>query len=94
MASMSEEFTRFSQNLSEEVYQGLKRALELGKWPDGKALTQQQRETCMQAVISYEAVHLAEEQRAGYLGQTCKNSSADTQAESGSGEVGYFPGKQ
>lgn len=91
---MSQEFTRFSQNLSEEVYQGLKRALELGKWPDGQLLTEQQRETCMQAVISYEAVHLAEDQRAGYLGQTCKSSESDAPSGKGGGEVDFFPGKQ
>lgn len=90
---MSQEFTQFSQNLSPEVYQSLKRALELGKWPDGKPLTQEQRETCMQAVISYEAAHVAEEERAGYLGQTCQNQEGGEMPTEAEQEVGYFPAK-
>lgn len=69
---MNKDFAQFSQNLDPEIYQRLKRSLELGKWPDGKPLTQEQKELCMQAIISYEAVHLEEHERAGYLGQTCQ----------------------
>ena len=57
------------QNLIEtmpaETYQNLKRALELGKWPDGKTLTRQQRENTMQAVIAWGELHLDVGQRVG-----------------------------
>ncbi|MGD8177188.1 YeaC family protein [Marinimicrobium sp. ARAG 43.8] len=54
-------------SLTPEVYQSLKRAVELGKWPDGRTLTQEQRHQCMEAVIAYEHKHLPAEQRTGYI---------------------------
>ena len=88
---MEKDFVQFSQNLSPEVYQNLKRALELGKWPDGKTLSPEHRETCMQAIISYEALHVAEEERAGYLGQTCHSKKSNQALEAaGAGHVDYF----
>lgn len=55
------------QNLTPEIVQNLRRAIEIGKWPNGTRLTQEQRETCMQAVIAYEIKHLPEDQRTGYV---------------------------
>ena len=54
------------ETVTPEIYQGLKRAIELGKWPDGRPLSSEQRELCMQAVIAYDR-NLPEEQRVGYL---------------------------
>ncbi len=89
---MEKDFVQFSQNLSPEIYQSLKQSLELGKWPDGKPLSPEQRETCMQAIISYEALHVAEEDRAGYLGQTCKSQAGEPSSDAvvGNGEVNYY----
>lgn len=53
--------------ITPEVYENLKRAIELGKWPDGRALTREQREHCMQAVIAYELKHVPAEERTGYV---------------------------
>ncbi|AWL12150.1 uncharacterized protein HMF8227_01677 [Saliniradius amylolyticus] len=41
--------------MTPEVYQRLSQAVETGKWPDGSLLTDEQRETCMQAVMVYQA---------------------------------------
>ena len=60
---MAQEFTEFSRKLSPDIYRDLKRSLELGRWPDGRALSPEQRELCMEAIISYEAAHLPEEDR-------------------------------
>lgn len=72
------DFDKLICNLSPEIYQNLKRAVELGKWSDGTVLTREQRELSMQAVIAYESRNLEEEQRAGYIdrghkaeGETC-----------------------
>lgn len=54
-------------SLTPEIYQRFKTAIELRKWPTGERLTQQQLETCMEAVIAYEARHVAEEDRIGYI---------------------------
>ena len=76
---MSQEFHNFSRKITPDIYQGLKRALELGKWPDGKSLSAEQRQLCMQAIISYEHEHLPEEQRTGYMPQQCKSKEPQTQ---------------
>lgn len=54
-------------SLTPDIYHNLKRAVELGKWPDGKRLSREQRELCMQAVIAYERQHLPPEQHTGYI---------------------------
>lgn len=54
-------------SLTPDIYHNLKRAVELGKWPDGKRLSREQRELCMQAVIAYERQHLPPEQQTGYI---------------------------
>lgn len=53
--------------ITPETYDSLKRAVELGKWHDGTRLTPEQRAHCMQAVIAYGELHLAEEERVGYI---------------------------
>lgn len=40
-----------------EVYQRLSTAVELGKWPDGVALTPEQKENSMQLVMLWQARH-------------------------------------
>ncbi len=70
------------RSLSPEVYQNLRRAIELGRWPDGRKLTQEQRELCMEAVLHYEEVHqVAPQDRVGYidLGKKAEQSSCGTE---------------
>lgn len=49
------------------VYERLKRAVELGRWPDGNRLTPAQRDLCLQAVIAYDFAHLPATERVGYI---------------------------
>lgn len=74
---MSESFTKQAQSLDEQAYQALKSALELGKWPNGERLLAEQKELCMETIISYEARHLPEDQRTGYIPPGCKSQQAD-----------------
>ena len=80
------------KRLDPAVYQSLKRALELGKWPDGRKLTDEQRLICMEAVIYYEDHHqIPAEERVGYLdrgvkaGTACDPSVARTAGKSTNG---------
>ncbi len=63
--------------MSPDIYRSLVRSVELGKWPDGKPLTPEQRENAMQAIIAWGEKHLAETERVGYIdkghkaGDTC-----------------------
>lgn len=60
-------FSEMIDNMSPEVYASLKQAVELGKWPNGVRLTQEQIELCLQAVITYDHKNKPEESRVGYL---------------------------
>ncbi len=53
--------------LTPQIYVNLCRAVELGRWPDGKPLTAEQRALCLQAVIAYDAEHKPASERVGYL---------------------------
>lgn len=43
--------------ITPEIYQRLSQAVELGKWPDGVALTEEQKEHSLQVVMLYQAKH-------------------------------------
>ncbi|MGQ9425179.1 YeaC family protein [Gilvimarinus sp. F26214L] len=60
-------FEELSQNLDPDVYQRLKTAIELGKWPNGEVLSPHQKEITMQAIIAYEVKNLPPEERTGYI---------------------------
>jgi len=70
--------------MSPEIYQNLKRAIEIGKWPDGRVLTSEQRATVMEALIAWGAKHLPEEQRVGFIdrghkaGDVCDDPTTST----------------
>ncbi|MEQ4452576.1 MULTISPECIES: YeaC family protein [Enterobacteriaceae] len=42
-------------SMTPEIYQRLVTAVELGKWPDGVALTQEQKENSLQLVMLWQA---------------------------------------
>lgn len=58
---------RMLEVLTPDVVANLRKAVEIGKWPDGRRLTPEQRETSIQAVIAWEAKHLPETERSGYI---------------------------
>lgn len=41
--------------ITPEAYERLQYAVETGKWPEGTVLSQEQRDSCMQAVMLYQA---------------------------------------
>lgn len=70
-------FSQMIENLTPEIYQSLKLAVELGKWADGRKLTTEQKELSLQAVIAWEMQNVPEDQRTGYMGpQECSSKSA------------------
>lgn len=60
-------FSELIEKLTPDIYQQLKTAVEIGKWPTGQALSKEQRELCLQAVIAYEQKNMTEEERTGYV---------------------------
>ncbi|MCZ6830833.1 MAG: DUF1315 family protein [Gammaproteobacteria bacterium] len=61
------EYQDLVNSLTPEVVARLKRAIELGRWPDGRVLPTEQREHCMRAVIHWDQAHLSEQDRTGYI---------------------------
>ncbi len=69
-------FSAILAALTPEIVANLKRAIELGKWPDGRRLSDEQTETCLQAVLVWETQHLPEEERTGYIHKAKKDGEA------------------
>lgn len=71
-------FERMIAQMTPGIYHSLKQAVSLRKWPDGRFLTPEQTELCLEAVIRYEAQqNVPEEQRVGYLERrTCGADSS------------------
>jgi len=60
--------------MTPEIYQNMRTAIELGRWPDGRKLDEEQRSLCMEAIIYYEQLNdLPAEQRVGYMKDACKS---------------------
>lgn len=73
-------FEDAAKRISPEIYENFKQALELGKWPDGRALSKEQKEICLQTVMLYEAEHgVPDEQRVGYIDNSKKKKPDDEQ---------------
>jgi uncharacterized protein YeaC (DUF1315 family) len=70
-------FVEMIANITPEIYQSLKLAVEIGKWPDGRKLTQEQKELSLQAMIAWETQNLPEQQRTGYMGEQACESHAE-----------------
>ena len=43
------------QAMTPAIYDNLRTAVEIGKWPDGKSLTDEQKNNSLQAVLMYQA---------------------------------------
>lgn len=53
--------------LTPEIVEKFRQAISLGKWEDGRKLTEEQRQTCMQAVMVWEHEYLPVTERTGYI---------------------------
>lgn len=72
------EFQQLLDSIDPEIYETLKRAVELGKWANGEKLSREQRASCMQAVIAYEHKNFSEEERSGYVPPKVKKKPCDS----------------
>jgi uncharacterized protein YeaC (DUF1315 family) len=77
------EYNQLISQLTPDIYQRLKTAIEIGKWPDGRVLSQAQKASCMEAVLSYQSMKLDGKQHSGYMPDQCasKPSSGPSKAE-------------
>lgn len=76
------DFQTLVAEMNPDIYQNLKTSLELGKWPNGERLTEDQKELCMQAIIVYEHQRTMDEKdRTGFVerGECSSNPSGEQQ---------------
>jgi len=66
------DYRELVDSMTPDVFQRMQRALELGKWPDGRKLTPEQREQTMQAVILWGERHLDPQERVGFIDKGVK----------------------
>ena len=55
------------ESLTPHMVNDLKRAIEIGKFPDNRAVSEEQRELMIEATILYDALKLPEEERTGFI---------------------------
>lgn len=70
-------FAEMIENITPEIHQRLQLAVEIGKWPDGRKLTPEQKALSLQAMIVWELQNLPEDQRTGYMGTNECGSKAE-----------------
>lgn len=74
--------------ITPEAYQRLLYAVETGKCPEGTPLSQQQRDSCMQAVMLYQSKHntQADHMSVGVGGEVVFKSKAELKKRFSEGE--------
>ena len=53
--------------ITPDIYESLKKAVELGRWENGTVLTDQQKSDSLQLLIAYDEKHKPAEERIGYI---------------------------
>lgn len=85
MSTANDEFNQAIAQLTPDIYQNMKTAIEIGKWPDGRVATIEQKENAMRAVIAYEALHnIAKQDRVGFVnvaGSDCHEDDGSVKAD-------------
>ena len=60
-------YQQLLNRLSPDIVDRLRRGVETGRWPDGTALTDAQREHSLQAIIAWDNRHRPAGERVGYV---------------------------
>lgn len=66
------DFESLVARMDETAFSSLRLAIEIGRFPDGRRLTDEQRALCMEAVLKWEIQNLPPEQRTGYIDRGVK----------------------
>lgn len=65
-------------SLTPDLVDRLRRAVETGRWPDGRPVTAEQRENSLQAVIAWDESHREASGRVGFIDRGRKAAQADS----------------
>ena len=61
------DLNKLIDSVTPELYDSLRKAVELGKWDNGVKLSKDQVENSLQIIIAYDAKHNEEANRVGYV---------------------------
>ncbi len=75
------DFQKASSKLTPELYEQFRQAIALGKWPDGRVVSEKQKKIMLESVIIYEANNVSEEKRTAILEDQCASLSSDNSAD-------------
>ncbi|RZQ56827.1 DUF1315 domain-containing protein [Pseudidiomarina tainanensis] len=77
------QFDDLVSSITPDIFERLLQAVELGKWPDGVKLSDEQREHSIQLVMAYQARYCPSEEpfRVGADGQLVTRSKRDMKAD-------------
>ena len=67
---MTPELQALVSGMTPEIYQNLKKAVEIGRWPDGNTVTPEQRANALQGVIAYEQLNMKDTEKTGFMPKT------------------------
>lgn len=57
------DYSKLVDSLTPDMIQRLSEAVETGKWPDGNPLSAEHKESCIQAIMLYQARYSADEEQ-------------------------------
>ncbi|MDU4095463.1 MAG: DUF1315 family protein [Pantoea sp.] len=85
---MKSELNAIVEAMTPDIYQRPATAVEIGKWPDGVALTEEQKEHCMQLVMLWQAQnnHQPQHMSIGAGGELVTRSKRELKEEFGIGD--------
>ncbi|AUX93652.1 YeaC family protein [Mixta gaviniae] len=85
---MKSELDAMIEAMTPDIYQRLATAVETGKWPDGVALSDEQKENCMQLVMLWQSRHNHQPQHMsiGQGGELVTRSKRELKEEFGIGD--------
>ncbi len=69
-------------SMTPEIHAAMKLAIEIGKWPNGVRLSDDEREACMQAVIGYDLENVPADERVGFIDRTKKDGTQHSPSQS------------
>jgi len=69
------DFAEQAKALDADLIARFRRAIEIGRWPDGRVLSDSQREVVMQALIVYEEEKVAPAERTAVMPDQCQSKS-------------------
>jgi len=70
------DFHTLIERMDANTCEALQRAIETGKFPDGRRLTDDQRALCMEAVLAWQIRNLPPERRIGYIDRSTRAKGA------------------